>query len=304
MSYVFDLPPDLLTPGERLVALVLADHANGEGGHAYPSVPLIARKAGITPRAVTSCLGGLKRKGVIAGEKVHRHLPTVYHFVAFRPEARSGLGLFEVKIVPAERNDVPLADLNDVPSGVNVVPFRPERRSGKPLLEPSSEHRDSDESPAGARERPPSKKTRIAPDWQPSAVVLDWCADEVHLTAEQTFKIVEAFRDYWLGEGKTKVDWNATFRVWVRREVDRGLPISKNGHAPRVDAAAYLAWENVAIYIAWREGGRRGEKPEAIDDPFLDRIVKSVGNGWGNVVNDTFTRNAFFKMYAALKETG
>lgn len=57
------------------------------------------------------------------------------------------------------------------------------------------------------------KRAHQIPDsWQPTekhtTLAAELCVD---MTAE-----AEKFRDYWLGEGKAKTNWNATFNNWLR----------------------------------------------------------------------------------------
>lgn len=61
------------------------------------------------------------------------------------------------------------------------------------------------------------KGTRLPPDWSPDPSLLAWAKGrrpDLDMT-----DVVESFRDFWLskpGQGATKLDWNATFRNWVR----------------------------------------------------------------------------------------
>jgi DNA-binding transcriptional MocR family regulator len=69
-----------LRPVARLVAFVIADHANRDGV-AYPSVPTIARRAGVTDATVRRALLDLTAAGVFT---VHpgggRHRTNEYRF--------------------------------------------------------------------------------------------------------------------------------------------------------------------------------------------------------------------------------
>jgi uncharacterized protein YdaU (DUF1376 family) len=67
-----------------------------------------------------------------------------------------------------------------------------------------------------------SKKraTRLSPDWKIDEELGDW-AFEQGLTVEEINAEAYKFRDYWLGSGKVKVDWKATWRNWVRNTIER-----------------------------------------------------------------------------------
>lgn len=74
---------------------------------------------------------------------------------------------------------------------------------------------DGDEGGGGSRKR----ASRLPPDWLPSEKLKDWAAAErPDLDLDVT---IAKFRDYWAakpGSAGTKLDWDATFRNWVRDE--------------------------------------------------------------------------------------
>lgn len=76
----------------------------------------------------------------------------------------------------------------------------------------------------GAQPRDAARGTRLPPDWKPHADLIAWARKErPDLRLEKT---VEAFREFWLakaGANARKVDWNLTFRTWVRNEKRRDL---------------------------------------------------------------------------------
>lgn len=75
---------------------------------------------------------------------------------------------------------------------------------------PSYNHQE----PSGNSNRA-RKSHRLPPDWNPDDGDLEW--------ARQAYPNVEVkdetdrFRDYWIGNGKSMVDWRATWRNWIRR---------------------------------------------------------------------------------------
>ena len=78
----------------------------------------------------------------------------------------------------------------------------------------------STNSQGRARPRTPARGTRIDPGWTPDPGLLAWAADKGYpdgwVTAE-----TEQFQDYWLGNGKTKIDWAATWRKWINTSASR-----------------------------------------------------------------------------------
>lgn len=65
------------------------------------------------------------------------------------------------------------------------------------------------------------KGTRLPEDWEPSEAECAW-AHEAGLTLEEIPVVAATFRDYWIsvpGKAGVKLKWDATWRNWVRREV-------------------------------------------------------------------------------------
>lgn len=63
------------------------------------------------------------------------------------------------------------------------------------------------------------RATRLTPGWTPSTDLRGWAEKERPDLDIAT--VVEKFRDYWQakpGRAGTKLDWDATFRNWVREE--------------------------------------------------------------------------------------
>lgn len=66
------------------------------------------------------------------------------------------------------------------------------------------------------------KGTRLTPEWVLSKTLGDWALKEKpHLTADNIRRMAESFRDYWIatpGAKGVKLDWEATWRNWVRKD--------------------------------------------------------------------------------------
>jgi hypothetical protein len=79
---------------------------------------------------------------------------------------------------------------------------------------------------------PQQKKTRkktathMTPEWRPTPEVL--AEMQAECPAVDVERAIPEFRDYWIGEGKPKSDWNATFRNRIRTINERN---QRNGHA-------------------------------------------------------------------------
>ncbi len=89
MHQVWELP---LAPREKLVALVIADHANDDG-IAWPSVVSIARKTGLSRRGVQMIIARLEQFGLIT-RKVLNHNQVHFHITPdrFQPVDNSARG--------------------------------------------------------------------------------------------------------------------------------------------------------------------------------------------------------------------
>ena len=56
---------------------------------------------------------------------------------------------------------------------------------------------------------------RLPDNWEPRQEDILW-AKEQHPNVNTEFE-THKFRDYWRGTGGTKLDWDATWRNWIRR---------------------------------------------------------------------------------------
>lgn len=61
--------------------------------------------------------------------------------------------------------------------------------------------------------------TRLPEDWEPSETLLQWAQDNRPDLRHLLPIVVEDFKDYWLsttGTKATKLDWDRTFKRWIR----------------------------------------------------------------------------------------
>lgn len=92
-----------------------------------------------------------------------------------------------------------------------------------------------------SRERPRKRAHRLPNDWRPDQTVIDQMRSE-HPEVDLKFEHAK-FCDYWQaksGKDATKVDWNATWRNWIRRAAEhtptlRAVPNNR----PAASDAAY-----------------------------------------------------------------
>lgn len=65
---------------------------------------------------------------------------------------------------------------------------------------------------------------RLSPDWWVSEDEGEWAVKEFNLTTDQVIMQADKFKDYWLakaGAGGIKRDWQATWRNWIRNDIER-----------------------------------------------------------------------------------
>lgn len=116
------------------------------------------------------------------------------------------------------------------------------KRGAKPSASAAPSETQADKetdslTPKGVKESPRKRGTRLTADWIPPQSVIDAMKAEcpgVNLQAEH-----RKFIDHFTGNGRTMVDWSASWRNWIRRAGERA-PVPG---APRVAAsdAAFAA---------------------------------------------------------------
>jgi uncharacterized protein YdaU (DUF1376 family) len=113
--------------------------------------------------------------------------------------------------------------------------------SPQPSPLPSLTTNDPVTAGEGAQARQPAKRaTRIPPAWRPDDAGRHFALD-LGLDPDST---ADAFADYWTaasGRTSAKLDWNAAFRTWCRRDsAGRVGPASARAVQPARGGGAYL----------------------------------------------------------------
>jgi hypothetical protein len=130
LTWVFDHAPTA-DAAEQAVLLAIGDRCNDGGDGSYQSIPTIARRARLSPRAVYKVIERLKAKGILSVERGASRRGTNSYTVrldpctTFTPEPRSPLN--HVQVTPEPRSGHPL----------NHVQVTPEPRSPDPYRDPS-----------------------------------------------------------------------------------------------------------------------------------------------------------------------
>jgi Helix-turn-helix domain len=212
-DWVWDEAP-VEDPRRLLILLSLADVADEWGGGAYPSVERMAKDSRSGVRTVQRHLGGLLDEKVLEIEApAVQHKPTTYRFRELFERSSQG----RQTGTPGQRQyrgqGRHMSDTPKTPRGVTGVPSD----EFFPLLEELEER----ESPKRAR--------CLSESFALTDEMREWCrAEKVAADPERE---TQKFRDYWLSNGKRKIDWIATWRNWMRRADEfAGARRNGNGH--------------------------------------------------------------------------
>jgi len=207
-----------LTQSEKLVLIVLAEHAKEDHGwECWPTVERLMRASCSSRRTVQRALRSLEDMGYI---RIAKHStgrpgePTTY-WVNAEYVARGA----SVTPVEGRQCDAEGAS-NTTQTGASVTP--------KPVIEPVRE-------PVTARTA--KKRATRMPDDFPLKLDRDWATSK-GLSEHQVNREVEKFTEYWgnkTGQGSTKLDWSKTWKVWVNNAIDRGWVVLSGGERQLTD---------------------------------------------------------------------
>jgi hypothetical protein len=262
---------------------VLASYADKLGRSAFPSVESLQEDTGLSRRSVYRAIKTLEDAGVIVrGDQsiVAAHIkradkrPVCYDMV---------MDLRGATVTPGVDNSADLArGATQAPREADGVPHRHERgatqaRTGchsdtQSVIDHSLISKPSSQPSVAAR------GTRLPKDWVLKKALGEWALTaQPTWTAEHVRAVADGFRDHWIaqpGLKGRKVDWDATWRNWVRN----AKPIA--GAAGRSqDAPAGAWWESDAGITA---KGAELEVPRQKDEPtpqYLVRVAKVAGRG-------------------------
>lgn len=162
------------------------------------------------------------------------------------------------------------ADRNGVDNGVmngvaNKAPSRPV---------PSSTKDDSLRSSSTARKRasPTARGTRIPDDFEITDTMRQWGRENVPGIVDPVGE-TDAFVDYWRaqpGQRGVKVDWEATWRNWMRKAVERGIGTGHRAAQQRPATSDLRAAQGQEAL------GRLKQRIAAGQDPFLGAISSTT----------------------------
>lgn len=211
--------PDLPGPA-KCVALVISTRADVE--------------TGVVPEQFSPSLGELSTLSGFSPATVKRHLLTL-EAAGWLKRARSGAGRNAYAVaIPHHGSERAISQsviAQSEPAQSEPAHSEPsdssERASDQlrvshPYKEVHQVHQSIEEPSASAApppaEKPPAKKgTRLPADFCATPKMIDWARQETPLVGA---KETAAFIDYWSaqpGQRGVKLDWEATWRNWMRR---------------------------------------------------------------------------------------
>jgi len=208
MTWAFEQP---LSGHAKVVLLVLADFANDDGD-CWPSVPVIAKKAYVSERSVQRYIAQLVDQGYMRIEartaKGGGKTSNRYFLNVKEAGQRGGDNLTP----PLVTEMSPPGDSANTTPGDTVVTCN----------EPSSLTVRKKEGLTSFPKKP-ERGSRLPEDFCPDkdATAL---AEKLEIAPKEAQEQLDAFRDYWHsapGQKGRKLDWQATFRNWLRNFASR-----------------------------------------------------------------------------------
>lgn len=240
-----------LSAPERVVLIYLADKARAPEMVCWPSIDTIAEATELAEKTVRRAVLRLADLRLIRIEARRRH---THHYHILRP--RNGLdgdpmqpesgngGHVDRSDLPAnasvDRSEIPPNEIERSDLPVNVTDQLPLERSESPPNPPNPKSWPVSVGPyppkkestlmgntggrAGARRHP----TPLPDAWQPSVAACD-LGHSLGLSQADVAMAADRMRDWSIGDGKLKADWDATFRNWLRK--DASEPRRRPEHA-------------------------------------------------------------------------
>lgn len=215
------------SPTLRMVLVGLANHADREGRDAFPSARVLAEYACVTERTVQRTLRTLADLGLIVDGD-----PTLRDSLIARGDRRPNV--YDLTLARGDTHDTPPVD-NQQPRGDTVSPREPERGDIQtergdthvadgvtPMSPEPSLNRPTE--PSKNKSAAPARGQRLPDGWRP-----DREPELVNAIGGQPAarREYDKFVDYWRatpGAKGRKVDWQATWRNWLRRTAEDDLP--------------------------------------------------------------------------------
>ena len=225
-----------ITSTEKVVALILAARMNnklpGWGGRpvTFPEITELAEDAEVDKRTVSRAIATLKERGIIQiirfrkdDGKLSRnyYVWTADQSDAYKPDwmtSRDGESQRPEERMTAEQQAAAAREQ------VHPAAWAKRHASEIPPQKQETAIEDDGQLPIEVEEPTPKPKqktvkakrsTTIPADWQPNDACLAYARE--HYPSMPVSTEAENFRDYYLGTGTKRIDWDATWRTWCRK---------------------------------------------------------------------------------------
>lgn len=236
-----------VTRPQQLVLLSMAENARDDGTKCFPSVDLIAWKAGYKPRAVIDIMREMRKVGILEVVAEHRaqrateyriHLDNAPQKPTF-DEWQAAHGRYKERGPYAAREPRETAPLPENETretapvqsdegcsftspgvqshvrGVQSDVFQTRENAPEPVIEPVIEPVNRPSHGLSREREKPKRSTQISENFTITDSLREW-GERERFTMEQLQYQVPQFIDHHTSEGTTKKDWDAAFRTWMR----------------------------------------------------------------------------------------
>lgn len=135
---------------------------------------------------------------------------------------------------------------------------REDKKEDTSVVNQGERSANASESPPAARSDR-SRASRLPNDWVLPKSWGNWALTEhPEWNADIVRKVAERFRDHWLSKGGAdarKVDWEATWRNWVRREKSLSGAVNSKTSTTPLNRQEALEARNQQVAQRWANGG-------------------------------------------------
>ena len=259
VAAVLDARDERLSGSRKLVLVTLANRTDHKG-ECWPTQELISAECGIEVRTIADHLKALEQDGFIVRDTQHlgrgKGSRTIYrlHLDALKNAP--------AKIAPA--NNAPAK--NDECSGgtphVTNLQEPSVTTANAVVVRASAPPPIAEQPKRAAQPRSSARGSRIPSNWTPTPQDYAFASSE-GLTREEINREADKFRDYWTaasGRNACKLDWQATWRNWIRSDLRKrpgARNSGRNGRGPD-------AFDRLAERL---QGGPSGPDAWQHDDP-------------------------------------
>jgi DNA-binding MarR family transcriptional regulator len=201
-----------LSLGEKLVLIMLADHAS-ETGTCFPSLQLLADDTGLAKPTVSVITRSLADQGLISIRRTGRSSEYSLNSEFSQPELTVQESITQSSGSLNSEFSEPELDNN---LQLTVI---------EPPLERSDDLSDPSEGVKHVRRKP---RRGFPPDWQPTAAGIAYAVAKGR-SPEWAAEAGAACRDHHIAKGNVFADHDAAFRTWVNNAERFDRPASRAG---------------------------------------------------------------------------